>query len=283
MDLFRRNGKLLKSLCIVLVFSGFCPEIFMPGLMAEEAKGITFSHRASKLEDASDSFWEDFRKIPDVVIVNTKEVATNSDYLFWLLLAGGGSIAMHRSGADSHIADEIGKPSLNGDVDKLVDMAGGPGYHFAAAGLWYLVSADRQNSIQKERAWTMLKALSVTGAMTVGLKVIRNNDTPNGKSFAWPSGHTSSSFTVAAVLDEFYGPKVGVPAYLGAGFVGYRMMDSGDHWASDVLFGGVLGYIVGHHIAGKHQELDLAGFKMAPLASSLSSKEVAGLSFVKNF
>ena len=24
----------------------------------------------------------------------------------------------------------------------------------------------------------------------------------------WPGGHTSSSFTVASVLDEFYGPKV---------------------------------------------------------------------------
>ncbi|MBN1456622.1 MAG: phosphatase PAP2 family protein [Sedimentisphaerales bacterium] len=283
MDLFRRNAKLLKSFCIVLVLAGFCPEILMPPLVAEEAEKITFSHRASSLENASDSFWEDFRKIPDVVIVNTKEVATNGDYLFWLLLAGGGSIAMHRSGADRHIDEEIGKQALGSDLDKLVDMAGGPGYHFAAAGLWYLVSADRQNSIQKERAWTMLKALTVTGALTVGLKVIRNNDTPNGKSFAWPSGHTSSSFAVASVLDEFYGPQVGIPAYLGAGFVGYRMMDSGDHWASDVLFGGVLGYIVGHHVAGKHQELDLAGFKMAPLTSSISSKEVAGLSFVKKF
>jgi PAP2 superfamily protein len=283
MDLFRRNRKLLKSFCIMLVFSGFCPEIFMLGLMAEEAKETTSSYRASSLDDPSDSFKEDFWKLRGVIVDNTKEIATNSDYLPWFLLAGGASIAMHRSGADTHIADEIGKPSLNGDVDKLVDMAGGPGYHFAAAGLWYLVSSDRQNSIQKERAWTMLKALSVTGVATVGLKLIRNNDTPNGKSFAWPSGHTSSSFAVASVLDEFYGPKVGVPAYLGAGFVGYRMMDSGDHWASDVLFGGVLGYIIGHHVAGKHQELDLAGFKMAPLTSSISSKEVAGLSLVKNF
>jgi len=283
MDLFRKNEKFLKSFCIVLVFCGFCPEIFMPCLTAEEAKEATTLYRASKLENTYDSFWEDFWKLPDVVIDNTKEIATNSDYLPWLLLAGGASIAMHSSGADSHIADEIGKPSLSSDLDKVVDLVGGPGIHFAGAGLWYLVSSDKQNSIQKERAWTMLKALSVTGATTVGLKLIRNNKTPNGKSFAWPSGHTSSSFTVAAVLDEFYGPNVGVPAYLGAGFVGYRMMDSGDHWASDVLFGAVLGYITGHHVAGKHKELDLAGFKMAPLTSSLSSKNVAGLSLVKKF
>jgi hypothetical protein len=38
------------------------------------------------------------------------------------------------------------------------------------------------------------------------------------------------------------------------------MMDSHDHWASDVLFGGTLGYIVGHTVAGKHKQLELAGF-----------------------
>ena len=51
------------------------------------------------------------------------------------------------------------------------------------------------------------------------------------------------SFTVAAVLDDCtagWGFRIS-----GGGVRGYRMMDSGDHWASDVLFGAVLGYIVG--------------------------------------
>ena len=129
----------------------------------------------------------------------------------------------------------------------------------------------------------MLKALSVTSATTLGLKLIVNNDTPNGKDHAWPSGHTSSSFTAAAVLDEFYGPGIGIPAYLGAGFVGYRMIDAGDHWASDVLFGGILGYIVGHHIAGKHQDSPLAGLEIAPLTSTLSDQRLTGICIVKKF
>ena len=52
-------------------------------------------------------------------------------------------------------------------------------------------------------------------------------------------GYKLHSFTVASVLDEQYGPKVGIPAYLVASFVGFRMMDAGDHWLSDVLFGAV--------------------------------------------
>jgi len=85
------------------------------------------------------------------------------------------------------------------------------------------------------------------------------------------------------VLDEFYGPKVGIPAYLLAGFVGYRMMDSGDHWASDVLFGGVLGYVVGHAIAGEHKKLELAGFEILPLIAPHSEGPAAGVILAKEF
>jgi hypothetical protein len=260
----------------MLILLTCCPSV----LFAED---IPTSHRASTIDDPFDSIWQDAWTLPDVIIENDKEIIQNDEYLTWLLLAGGGSIALHADGADHDIADDIGEPSLNKDLDKLIDYAGGPGQHFAVAGLWYLFAADRQDTVGKERAWTMLKALSVTGATTLGLKIIRNNDTPNGKNLAWPSGHTSSSFTVAAVLDEFYGPEVGIPAYFAAGFVGYRMMDSGDHWASDVLFGAVLGYITGHHVAGKHKDNPLAGLEIKPLTSNLTDENLAGISLVKRF
>ena len=61
--------------------------------------------------------------------------------------------------------------------------------------------------------------------------------------------------TVASVLHEYYGWQVGVPAYGVAGLVGWRMMDVGDHWASDVLFGAALGCVVGHTVAAQHNPL----------------------------
>ena len=177
-----------------------------------------------------------------------------------LLMAGGGSIALHDSGADSRVAEHFDKHrSIPKDLDNFTDIMGSPGIHFAEAGLWYYIAAENKNEISKQRSWTMIRALGVTGVTTIILKGIVHNNTPNDKPLAWPSGHTASSFCVAAVLDEFYGPKIGIPAYLAAGFVGYRMMDSGDHWASDVLFGGILGYIVGHTVAGENKELTLGG------------------------
>ncbi|MCF7954586.1 MAG: phosphatase PAP2 family protein [Phycisphaerae bacterium] len=230
------------------------------------------------------SLWNDIWTLPEVVIEETPEVALKPGNSFLLLAAGAGSVVMHNSGADAQVARNFeNRGNLNHDVDKITDYLGGPGLHFAASGLWYLASANAGDEFNKDRSWTMIKALSVTGASTLGLKIIRGNNCPNGKSLAWPSGHTSSSFTVAAVLDEFYGPEVGIPAYIGASFVGYRMMDSGDHWASDVLFGGVLGYLVGHHVAGKDEAARIAGFDLAPLTVLETGEPATGLMLVRRF
>ena len=195
-----------------------------------------------------------------------------------LLMAAGGSIALHDRTDDRaarHFSQHEGLPEF---WDKTMYWVGSPAVHFGAAGLWYAM-AEEDDQLNRGQAWTMLKALSVTGATTLLLKGINQNHSPNGSILAWPSGHTSSSVCVAAVLDEFYGPKVGVPAYALAGFVGYRMMDSGDHWASDVLFGAVLGYVIGHSIAGEHKKLEVAGFDVLPYTSANGT----GVSFVKQF
>lgn len=202
-----------------------------------------------------------------------------------LLLAGGASVAMHKSDADETIAENLlWHRTVHGFTDESLNIIGSPAFHFPAAGLWYIISAENQDQLNKQRAATMITALSVSGAVIVGLKAIRDNDTPNGGNWAWPSGHTASSFTAASVLDEFYGPKVGIPAYILASCVAYRMMDTGDHWGSDIVFGATLGWVVGHTIAGKHKNLELAGFELMPYTVAPTSRSAAsGISLVKRF
>ena len=134
--------------------------------------------------------------------------------------------------------------------------------------MWYGIAAANGDELNRQRAVTMMSALAITGAATMGLKWAANNDCPNEAEYGWPSGHTSSTVCFAAVLDEFYGPEVGIPAYLFAGFMGYRMMDARDHWASDVLFGAVLGYVVGHTVAGKSKKVEVAGFNLVPYSGN---------------
>ena len=102
---------------------------------------------------------------------------------------------------------------------------------------------------EHEVAKSLTKALAVNGATTLVLKAAANTRSPDNDRYAWPSGHTSSAFTVAAVLNEHYGPWVGVPSLALAGLVGYQRLDSRVHDFSDVVFGAMLGYVVGTSIA----------------------------------
>jgi hypothetical protein len=233
------------------------------------------------LQSAARAQSPDFNTFPSRFLSDANETFTKPGNLAALLLAGGAGIALHNSDADKNLNENFQRHrAFNDTSDKLFDYAGNPGIHLGATGLWYLFSEN--NRVEQERALTMLSALAVTDATAFGLKVIVNTERPNGHDFSFPSAHTASSFCAASVLDEFYGPQVGIPAYLGASLVAWRMMDSGDHWASDVLFGGTLGFVVGHSVAAKHKQFEIAGFQIQPMMD-LGAHPATGIMLVKRF
>ena len=121
-----------------------------------------------------------------------------------------------------------------------------------------LTSALTEDFKQHEVSKKLTQALAVNGVTTLLLKASANTRGPDGDRLAWPSGHSSSAFTVAAVINEYYGPLAGIPSLVLAGFIGYQRIDSRRHDFSDVIFGGMLGYIIGSSIArdGKADERD---------------------------
>ena len=256
--------------------------VSLPGKVIEGSKeGLEeLSETSGYLLESATLNIEDW---PKRIIEDTKVTFLKPDNMLALLLAGGASIAMHSSGADKELAENFDNPRVfHGFTDESFNVIGSPWTHLGVSSLWYATSAKNQDEFNKQRAGAMLRALGVTSVITMSLKVIRDNDSPNGKDWAWPSAHAASSFTVASVLDEFYGPRVGIPAYAGACLVSYRMIDSGDHWGSDIIFGATLGWVVGHTFAGKHKELEVAGFKVLPYMAS-NNGPAMGVSFVKQF
>ncbi len=266
---FCAAGPAAKTILAILILAAGC---------AEQSGG------PSARQVAGEFYADIVGKLPGDVIEGSKETFTRRDNMTALLLAGAASVGMHNSEADDHFYhnNERHRAFKDEFSDEGFEIMGGPGAHFAATAIWCMLSSANQDELNKERSWTMMTALSITGLTTLGLKAARNNESPNGKDLAWPSGHTSSSFTVASVLDEFYGPKVGIPAYALASVVAWRMMDTGDHWASDVVFGATLGWVVGHTIAGKGKELEVAGFKVIPVVAG-GRGPAAGVSIVKYF
>lgn len=103
---------------------------------------------------------------------------------------------------------------------------------------------------------TSISALGLSGVSTLLVKGIANTDRPSsgtsGGQFGFPSYHAASSFALAAVMDEYYGPQVGLPAYVFAGLIGWSRIDRRDHDLSDVVFGAAMGYVIGKSVAGTH-------------------------------
>ncbi len=248
-------------------------------------KPQTQSPPAEKEEvSALGTFKEDLKTWPERLWKDSKATFTRPDNITALLLAGGASVAMHQD-ADEDMADYFDKHGfLHEWRDESLNIIGSPTTHFAASSIWYFLSVKNQDSLNKERAWTMRTALSISWLSTWGLKLARHNETPNDKDWAWPSGHAASSFTAASVLDEFYGHKVGVPAYALASLVSYRMMDTGDHWGSDIVFGATLGWVVGHTVAKQNKDLTFAGYSVVPFTAQTATQEpVMGIGLLKRF
>lgn len=87
----------------------------------------------------------------------------------------------------------------------------------------------------------LLKTGIVAFGLTHSLKRIINKERPDGGDHAFPSGHTSSTFMGAAFLERRFGWKVGIPAYLLAGYTGWSRIHAKKHDGWDVLAGAIIG------------------------------------------
>lgn len=119
--------------------------------------------------------------------------------------------------------------------------------------LIYGAGLIQKNEKLKEQGLELGVSFAVTVAATYALKYIVNRPRPyvthndlaplsNESSRSFPSGHTSSAFSLATSLSLNY-PKwyVAVPAFAWATATGYSRMYLGVHYPTDVLTGAALG------------------------------------------
>lgn len=109
-----------------------------------------------------------------------------------------------------------------------------------AFGATLVVEDDYQGS------WQLIKSGVVSRLTIEGLKFAVDKDRPDGSGDdSFPSGHTGDSFAAATFIQQRYGWKWGIPAYIGATFVGYSRVESDKHYIEDVLAGAAIGIISG--------------------------------------
>lgn len=88
----------------------------------------------------------------------------------------------------------------------------------------------------------LLRSQITSQVIVQGVKLATRRQRPDGSNYhAFPSGHTSSAFATATVLERHFGWKVGLPAYGFATYVGLARMAANKHHASDVIMGAAVG------------------------------------------
>lgn len=93
-------------------------------------------------------------------------------------------------------------------------------------------------------SWQLVKSGAVSRLAVEGLKFSIDKDRPDGSGDdSFPSGHTADSFAAATFIQQRYGWRWAIPAYIGATFVGYSRVKSDKHYLEDVLAGAAIGIL----------------------------------------
>jgi|JI10StandDraft_1071094.scaffolds.fasta_scaffold126822_3 membrane-associated phospholipid phosphatase len=146
---------------------------------------------------------------------------------------------------DDNVENYLSNHRISKKMDDTAHWIGHPYILGPASVIVYGTSLLGHNEHFQLISETMVEALIFNSVMTEGLKYGLNRQRPNGGHYSFPSGHTSTAFTIASVLQSFEGWKIGVPAFAVASFIGFTRLDGNYHHISDVVFGAALGSCIG--------------------------------------
>lgn len=228
------------------------------------------------------SFGRDAKELPATLWDDTKTTFTDKWTLIGLSAAAVVGVALDVANSNGEVADHYSKngSQLSKFWDNVGDVGGNPGLHFGVAGAMYFSSLYSGDAKTYEVSKTLFNALAINGLTTLALKGIVNNESPNGDGFGWPSGHTSSTFTLATVMHKAYGPWVGVPLFAFASFVGYERIDARNHDFNDVISGALIGIFIGHVVYQNH-EPKIFGMDVMPYVDPATGS--VGIALSKTF
>jgi membrane-associated phospholipid phosphatase len=98
----------------------------------------------------------------------------------------------------------------------------------------------------REISYEIGQSLVMGAIILYPLKIVTSRERPNREDQrSFPSGHATSAFAVAAVLDHYYGWKVSIPVYATGAFIAFGRMEQNKHFLTDVVAGATLGWIIG--------------------------------------
>jgi len=121
-------------------------------------------------------------------------------------------------------------------------------YQIPVAIAWWGIASLAGSASNADAGRDLLRAQLSVVSWTYAIKYAVDRTRPNGDPRGFPSGHASTSWATATVLQEHYGWKLGLPAFLLAAYTGMSRIYANEHYTSDVVFGAAVGIASGRTV-----------------------------------
>jgi membrane-associated phospholipid phosphatase len=108
-----------------------------------------------------------------------------------------------------------------------------------------IISSQNRHELGRQTV-LLLTSGTLASAIVWPTKKLTDRERPNGKPYAFPSGHTAYAFTIATFMDKEFrhkSPWVSVVSYGIAGGTGVLRVLNNAHWFSDILAGAGIGIL----------------------------------------
>ena len=201
----------------------------------------------------------------------------------WLLPMTGLTLGLIN--ADAEISSRIDKTSKTVSRSNTLSNAGLPAA-LGVGGAMYLLGRWHGDDHQRETGILMGEAVLNGALVDEALKVATQRERPDegtGQGRFWNGSVTGSSFasqhsvmawSAATVLaHEYPGPLTKILAYGLASGVSISRVTARKHFASDVVVGSMLGYLIGQHIYASHHDPELWGAGIGTFVRPYPSSE----------
>jgi membrane-associated phospholipid phosphatase len=181
----------------------------------------------------------------------------------WVLLAGGGALALAAHPADDYVQEHIVGNQTAEHIFALGKVLGSAEFQIGTAVTLLLIGhhigpKDGKTNKLSHLGFDLIRAQIVTQSIVQGIKYSVQRDRPTGECCAFPSGHAASAFAAASVLERHLGYRGWWPVLAGATYVATSRLVDNRHFLSDVVFGAAVGEATGWTVVGRHGKSQFA-------------------------
>ena len=232
----------------------------------EETSILGWSPAGFPDESRELSFRSDLHELGHVIWDDTKSIVTWKNAL---VLGGGAGLAVWlHDDVDHEVREFVNEHPLRWGVgSKILRLPGEPQLQVPVLAGVYAYSLYRQDPKFHNFTKATISSFSIASLTSVAIKGVTNTRRPSDEfldgRWGFPSAHVASCFAISATIDEYYGWPSALPAYVVSGLVGWSRIDQREHDLSDVVFGSIMGFVVGHSVARAHLSRD-SQFQIEP-------------------